>query len=71
MQQLHPDRIDSVTISGGNSLPMTLFSRYALEPTKRCVAHRMVGLFINGNTRIKVLEERGFDVNAIPREVIR
>ena len=29
------------------------------------------GRLINGNTRIKVLEERGFDVNALPREVIR
>jgi hypothetical protein len=29
------------------------------------------GRIINGNTRIKVLEERGFDVNALPREVIR
>src|SRR5438552_2715302 len=28
------------------------------------------GRIINGNTRIKVLEERGFDVNALPREVI-
>src|SRR5215831_5319674 len=44
MQQLPLDSIDSVTISGGNRLPMTLFSRYALEPTKLCVANRMVGL---------------------------
>ncbi len=29
------------------------------------------GRIIHGNTRIKVLEERGFDVNALPREVIR
>jgi hypothetical protein len=29
------------------------------------------GRIINGNARIKVLEERGFDVNALPREVIR
>jgi len=29
------------------------------------------GRIINGNTRIKVLEERGFDVNTLPREVIR
>jgi hypothetical protein len=28
------------------------------------------GRIINGNTRIKVLEERGFDVNVLPREVI-
>jgi len=25
---------------------------------------------MNGNTRIKVLEERGLDVNALPREVV-
>jgi hypothetical protein len=29
------------------------------------------GRIINGNTRIKVLEERDFDVYALPREVIR
>ena len=29
------------------------------------------GRIINGNTSSKVLEERGFDVNALPREVIR
>jgi hypothetical protein len=44
MQQLHLDRIDLVTISGGNRLPMTLFSRYAPVQTKHCVANRMVGL---------------------------
>jgi len=28
------------------------------------------GRIMNGNTRIKVLEERGFDVNGLPREVV-
>jgi len=28
------------------------------------------GRILNGNTRIKVLEERGFDVNSLPREVL-
>jgi hypothetical protein len=28
------------------------------------------GRIMNGNTRIKALEERGFDVNSLPREVI-
>jgi hypothetical protein len=27
------------------------------------------GRIMNGNTRIKVLEERGFDINSLPREV--
>jgi hypothetical protein len=27
------------------------------------------GRIMNGNIRIKVLEERGFDVNSLPREV--
>jgi hypothetical protein len=26
------------------------------------------GRIMNGNTRIKVLEERGYDVNSLPRE---
>ena len=28
------------------------------------------GRIMDGNTRIKVLEERGFDVNSLPREVL-
>src|SRR5437763_1681903 len=28
------------------------------------------GRIMNGNTRIKVLEERGFDVDGLPREVV-
>ena len=28
------------------------------------------GRVMNGNTRIKVLEERGFDVNSLPREMV-
>jgi hypothetical protein len=28
------------------------------------------GRIMNGNPRIKVLEERGFDVNSLPREVL-
>lgn len=28
------------------------------------------GRIMNGNTRIKVLEERGFDINSLPRELI-
>jgi hypothetical protein len=28
------------------------------------------GRIMNGNTRIKVLEERGVDVNSLPREVL-
>jgi hypothetical protein len=28
------------------------------------------GRIMNGNTRIKVLEERGFDINSLPREVL-
>lgn len=28
------------------------------------------GRVMNGNIRIKVLEERGFDINGLPREVL-
>lgn len=28
------------------------------------------GRMMNGNTRTKVLEERGFDINGLPREVL-
>jgi hypothetical protein len=29
---------------------------------------RTDGLIENGNTRVKVLEERGYDINSVPRE---
>ena len=28
------------------------------------------GRIMDGNTRVKVLEERGFDINTLPREVL-
>jgi hypothetical protein len=28
------------------------------------------GRIMNGNTRIKVLEERGYDINSLPREIL-
>jgi hypothetical protein len=28
------------------------------------------GRIMNGNTRIKALEERGFDVNGLPRDIV-
>jgi hypothetical protein len=28
------------------------------------------GRVMDGNTRVKVLEERGFDINSLPREVL-
>jgi hypothetical protein len=29
------------------------------------------GRIMNGNTRIKALEERGFDINSLPREIVQ
>ena len=28
------------------------------------------GLIKDGNTRVKILQERGFDVNTLPREIV-
>ena len=62
------------------------FSRLSLEHWRRLSTDEIVrslrpgnpealrvtpdGRIMNGNTRIKVLEERGFDINSLPREVL-
>jgi hypothetical protein len=43
----------------------------SLQPGKRdALKVKSDGRIMDGNTRIKVLEERGFDINSLPREVM-
>jgi hypothetical protein len=43
----------------------------SLQPgTSESLTVKPDGRIMNGNTRIKVLEERGYDVNSLPREVL-
>jgi hypothetical protein len=41
-----------------------------LPGEKQALRATAAGLIKNGNTRIKVLSERGFDVNVLPREIV-
>jgi hypothetical protein len=44
---------------------------YSLRPgTEHALRSRPDGTLLNGHHRIKVLRERGFDVDALPRELI-
>jgi hypothetical protein len=75
LRRVHADE----TLSTGES-------RFSLEYWRRCKTEEIVnslrpgkpealqvkadGRILNGNVRVKVLEERGFDVNSLEREVI-
>ena len=44
---------------------------YSLQPEQpEALKVKSDGRIMNGNMHIKVLEERGFDVNNLPREVL-
>jgi hypothetical protein len=44
--------------------------RLLLPGNEHCLKARPDGTILDGHHRIKVLRERGVDVNALPREVI-
>jgi len=64
--------------SGSNRFSLEYWRK---QPTDRIVASlqpgsiealkvKPDGRIMNGNMRIKVLEERGFEINSLPREII-
>jgi hypothetical protein len=75
LRRIHSDR----TLETGSS--RIALEYWRLQPTAAIVQSLQPGLIealqvkpdgriMNGNTRIKVLEERGFDINSLPREVL-
>jgi hypothetical protein len=70
---------DATIISGSNRFSYDFWRQRTTEDivqslrpgVDEALRSKPDGRIINGNTRIKILEERGFDVNALPREVIR
>ncbi len=75
LQRIHPD---ATYQSGSAKLALEHWRKQPTDDIVRSLAPgsrealrvKPDGRIMNGNTRIKVLEERGFDVNGLPREVV-
>ena len=75
LQRIHSD---ATLMSGSNKFSYEYWSKQSaadivrsLHPgSKEALRVKPDGRIFNGNTRIKVLEERGFDINRLPREII-
>jgi hypothetical protein len=75
LQRIHPD---ATYQSGKAQLALGHWRRPPADAIVRSLAPggrealrvQADGRIMNGNTRIKVLEERGYDVNRLPREVV-
>jgi hypothetical protein len=75
LQRIHPD---STYQSGSAKLSLEYWRKQSTDAIVRSLAPggrealtvKPDGRIMNGNTRIKVLEERGFDVNSLPREPV-
>jgi len=75
LQRIHPD---STYQSGTAKLALEYWQKQPTGAILRSLAPggrealrvKPDGRIMNGNTRIKVLQERGFDVNSLPREIV-
>ena len=75
LQRIHPD---ATYQSGSAKLALEHWRKQSTDDIIRSLAPggrealrvKPDGRITNGNTRIKVLEERGFDVNSLPREIV-
>ena len=75
LQRIHPD---ATYQSGLARLALEYWRKQSTADIVRSLAPggrealqvKPDGRIMNGNTRIKVLEERGFDVNSLPRETV-
>jgi hypothetical protein len=69
---------DETLEAGSNRLTLEYWRKQStddivksLQPwTPEALKVKPDGRIMNGNTRIKVLEERGIDINSLPREVL-
>jgi len=75
LQRIHPD---ATYQSGPAKLALEHWRKQSTDAIVRSLAPggrealqvKPDGRIMNGNTRIKVLEERGFVVNNLPREIV-
>jgi hypothetical protein len=75
LQRIHSD---AVYQAGSAKLALEYWRKQATDDIVRSLSPggrealqvKADGRIMNGNTRIKVLEERGFDVNSLPRQIV-
>lgn len=75
LQRIHPD---ATYQSGSAKVALEYWRKQSTDDIVRSLAPgsrealrvKPDGRIMNGNTRIKVLEERGFDINRLPREIV-
>jgi hypothetical protein len=75
LQRIHTD---ATYQSGSAKLALEYWRKQSTDDIVRTLAPgnrealrvKPDGRIMNGNTRIKVLEERGYDINRLPREIV-
>lgn len=75
LQRVHPHAIYQ---SGSAKIALEYWRKQSTDDIVRSLVPgsrealrvKLDGRIMNGNTRIKVLEERGFDINHLPREIV-
>jgi hypothetical protein len=75
LQRIHPD---STYQSGSAKLALEYWRKQPADAILRSLAPggrealqvKADGRIMNGNTRVKIFEERGFDINSLPREIV-
>ena len=75
LRRIHSDQ---TLEAGSNRVPLEYWRQQSTEDivkslqpgSPEALKVKPDGRIMNGNTRIKVLEERGFDIHSLPREVL-
>jgi hypothetical protein len=75
LQRIHPDATYQfgtarLALDYWRQQPTDAVVRSLAPGGREALRVKADGRGMNGNTRVKVLEERGFDVNSLPREIV-
>jgi hypothetical protein len=75
LQRIHPDATyrsgsAKLALEYWRKQPTDAIVRSLTPGGRKALQVKPDGRIMNGNTRIKVLEERGVDVNRLPRELV-
>ena len=75
LQRIHPDATyqsgtAKLALEHWRKQPTSAIIRSLAPGGREALQVKPDGRIMNGNTRIKVLDERGFDVNSLPREIV-
>ena len=75
LQRIHPDSTyqsgsAKISLEYWRKQPSDAIIRSLAPGSREALQVKPDGRIMNGNTRVKVLEERGLDVDSLPREVV-